>query len=580
MSQSQHSTNTATDDSLPEGACITAGFPDTPVSRLGAVVVNPYGIAPLTALIRDGGQTLSDARVRVLGKGEQGIDIDYPVSNSSLWTHGGIPVFGLYPDHRNDVEVAYTLNGERIRERYSIYAGAVRLPTIASQSGALPSVEPVKVDPALKKRLYLFNHLLTEIPGNRQLKWNAQGGAAEWDSVGINWISDSNGDVRWYLDIERLHDSTRVDGLGASMGFQQTADGKLIWGQGQRYFKHDLLGRPVWERRLPGKFADFSHEIRQTAKGTYLLRVGSSDYRRDDGKQVRSVRDQIIELNEAGEVVDFWDLGRILDPYRAELLHTLGKAAVLLPEGAEKTDSLEANEALEGEGLPFGDVPGVGIGRNWAHVNSIAHDPSDDGIIVSARHQGVAKIGRDKQVKWILAAPQGWNPQLQEKVLIPVGKDGKALTQDENGRYSDGFDWSWTQHTAWLSGKGTLTVFDNGWGRDFAPTRLEGNYSRAVEYCIDEAKGTVEQLWEFGKERGDDWYSPITSVVEYRADSDTQLVYSASVAFLTRDKLVRSVLSEVRYGSQEVASEFLVRSNQPGNVGYRALVIDLDKAFA
>lgn len=578
MSQSQHST--ATDDSLPEGACITAGFPDTAVSRLGAIVVNPYGIAPLTALIRDGGQTLSDARVRVLGKGEQGIDIDYPVSNSSLWTHGGIPVFGLYPDHRNDVEVAYTLNDERIRERYSIYASAVRLPTIASQSGALPSVEPVKVDPTLKKRLYLFNHLLTEIPGNRQLKWNAQGGAAEWDSVGINWISDSNGDVRWYLDIERLHDSTRVDGLGASMGFQQTADGKLIWGQGQRYFKHDLLGRPVWERRLPGKFADFSHEIRQTSKGTYLLRVGSSDYRRDDGKQVRSVRDQIIELNEAGEVVDFWDLGRILDPYRAELLHTLGKAAVFLPEGAEKADSLAANEAQEGEGLPFGDVPGVGIGRNWAHVNSIAHDPSDDGIIVSARHQGVAKIGRDKQVKWILAAPQGWSPQLQEKVLIPVGKDGKALTQDEHGRYSEGFDWSWTQHTAWLSGKGTLTVFDNGWGRDFAPTRLEGNYSRAVEYRIDEAKGTVEQLWEFGKERGDAWYSPITSVVEYRPDSDTQLVYSASVAYLTRDKLVRSVLSEVRYGSQEVASEFLVRSNQPGNVGYRALVIDLENAFA
>ncbi|WP_228299720.1 aryl-sulfate sulfotransferase [Klebsiella pneumoniae] len=127
------------------------------------------------------------------------------------------------------------------------------------------------------------------------------------------------------------------------MGFQQTADGKLIWGQGQRYYKHDLLGRPVWERRLPGKFADFSHEIRQTAKGTYLLRVGSGDYRRDDGQQVRSVRDQIIELDESGEVVEFWDLGRILDPYRAELLHTLGKAAVFLPEGAAKGDSLAGN---------------------------------------------------------------------------------------------------------------------------------------------------------------------------------------------------------------------------------------------
>ncbi|MFD2836021.1 aryl-sulfate sulfotransferase N-terminal domain-containing protein [Azotobacter vinelandii] len=144
------------------------------------------------------------------------MDIDYAVEDRTLWTHGGIPVFGLYPDHRNEVEVAYSLDGERIRERYFIYAPAVRLPVVASQESALPRVEPLKVAPHLKKkRLYLFNHLLTEIPGsNRLLKWNAPGGAAEWDSVGINWIADSNGDVRWYLDIEQIHDSTRKDGLG------------------------------------------------------------------------------------------------------------------------------------------------------------------------------------------------------------------------------------------------------------------------------------------------------------------------------------------------------------------------------
>jgi hypothetical protein len=564
---------------LPEGACLTARVPDTRAARLGAVVVNPYRVAPLTAVIRDGGQRIGQARVRVLGRGEQGIDIEYPVRDTSLWQHGGIPVFGLYPDHRNEVEVVYTLDGERIRERYFIYAPAVRLPAIASQTGALPRVEPVKVDPALKKRLYLFNHLLTEIPGNRQLKWNAQGGAAEWDSVGINWIADTRGEVRWYLDIEQLHDSTRLDGLGASMGFQQTADGKLIWGQGQRYFKYDLLGRPLWARALPAKFADFSHEIRETGKGSYLLRVGTSDYRRSDGKQVRSVRDHILEVDAAGEVLDFWDLGSILDPYRAELLHTLGKAAALLPEGVERADDLAGNERLEGEQLPFGDLPGVGIGRNWAHVNSIDHDPADDSIIVSARHQGVFKIGRDKQVKWILASPRGWREGLRAKVLTPVDAGGRPLAQDEDGRYAGGFDWSWTQHTAWLTGKGTLSVFDNGWGRDFAPTRLDGNYSRAVEYRIDETRGTVEQVWEYGRERGDAWYSPITSVVEYRADNDTHLIYSASVDFLTAQRFTRPVLSEVKYGSQEVLSEFQVVSGQPGNVGYRALVIDPQRAF-
>lgn len=580
MSQTIQDSLQPISEALPEGACLTAAIPETEVSRLGAIVVNPYGVAPLTAVIRDGGQTLSNARVRVLGRGEQGVDIHYAVSDKALWTHGGIPLFGLYPDYRNQVEVVYSLKGERIRERYQVYAPAVRLPVVAAQQGALPEVRPLQVDGRLKSRLYLFNHLLTAIPGsNRQLKWNAQGGAAEWDSVGINWISDSNGEVRWYLDIERLHDSTQVDGLGASMGFQQTADGKLIWGQGQRYFKHDLLGRAIWERRLPAKFADFSHELRQTTKGTYLLRVGTSDYRRDDGKQVRSVRDQIIELDESGEVLDFWDLGRILDPYRADLLHTLGKEVVLLPEAASKSEQLLENELQEGDDLPFGDLPGVGIGRNWAHVNSIAHDPADDAIIISARHQGVVKIGRDKQVKWLLAAPQGWRADLQDKLLTPVDSSGKPLAVDGQGRYAEGFDWSWTQHTAWLTAKGSLTVFDNGWGRNFAPTRLTGNYSRAVEYRIDESQGTVEQLWEYGKERGDDWYSPITSTVEYQADSDTQLIYSASVNFLTREKLTRPVLTEVRYGSQEVLAEYQIISHQPGNVGYRALVIDLSKAF-
>ena len=570
------------DTALPEGACITAEIRDTTVTRLGQVVSNPYRLAPLTAVIRDGGQTITDVRVRVVKKSDTGVNIDYQVSNSALWTHGGIPVFGLYPDYVNKVEVAYTLKGERVRERYSIYAPPVRLPVVPNQTGStLPKVEPLKVTPDLKHRLYLFNHLLSQVPGsNRQIKWNLpQGGAAEWDSVGINWISDSQGDVRWYLDIEQIHDSTSITGVGATMGFQQTRDGKLIFGQGQRYYKIDLLGRIIWARTLPAKFADFSHEIRETEKGTYVLRVGASDYRRSDGKQTRTVRDHIIEVNSDGDVLDFWDLGPILDPYRDALLHTLGRVAILLPDGSKKADLLAENELLENESMAFGDTPGVGIGRNWAHVNSIAHDPSDDGIIVSARHQGIIKIGRDKQVKWILADPRGWAPSLAKKVLTPTDAGGNALQTLPDGTYADGFDWSWTQHTAWLTKKGTLTVFDNGWGRGFAPTKLEGNYSRAVEYKINERARTVEQVWEFGKERGDDWYSPITSVIEHREDTNTHVIYSASVAFLTKEKLVRPVLSEVRYGTQEVLAEYRIHSQQPGNVGYRALVIDLYEAF-
>ena len=38
---------------------------------------------------------------------------------------------------------------------------------------------------------------------------------------------------------------------GVMMGFKQNADGLLTWGFGQRYVKYDILGREVFNRRLP-----------------------------------------------------------------------------------------------------------------------------------------------------------------------------------------------------------------------------------------------------------------------------------------------------------------------------------------
>lgn len=89
------------------------------------------------------------------------------------------------------------------------------------------------------------------------------------------------------------------------------------------------------------------------------------------------------------------------------------------------------------------DIPGIEVGRNWAHVNSIEYDPKDDSIILSIRHQGVIKIGRDKQVKWILGTPAGWSAKFKDKVLKPVDSHGKALTCDNAGCENTDFDWPW-----------------------------------------------------------------------------------------------------------------------------------------
>ncbi|HFV9494631.1 TPA: aryl-sulfate sulfotransferase N-terminal domain-containing protein, partial [Salmonella enterica subsp. enterica serovar Chester] len=61
--------------------------------KIGEVVMNPYDIAPLTAVIRNGGYQLRDVHVRIVPK-ENGQEIAYKVNNKYLLTYGGIPVFG------------------------------------------------------------------------------------------------------------------------------------------------------------------------------------------------------------------------------------------------------------------------------------------------------------------------------------------------------------------------------------------------------------------------------------------------------------------------------------------------------
>ena len=183
-------------------------------------------------------------------------------------------------------------------------------------------------------------------------------------------------------------------------------------------------------------------------------------------------------------------------------------------------------------------------------------------------------------MKWILAAPNGWRAGLKEKVLTPVDKDGKPLAC-RIGKCEGGFDWTWTQHTAWKideMSKGDViyvSVFDNGDGRAFVqPENQNEKYSRAVVYKIDQKAMTVQQVWEYGKDRGHEIYSPITSSVEYQADKNSVVVYWASIG-IGSGGAASPVLTEFRWGENKPAFEMHIK----GGLGYRALPIDAYKAF-
>ena len=565
--------------------------------ELGEVVVNPYDIAPLTAVIRNGGEVLLKAHVRIVPK-KGGAEIAYDVGPTALRTYGGIPVFGLYADYQNTVEVSYTryANGksERVeKETYRIYAGPANIRTAgyAGVTSVFPKAEVKKMDPAFSDRLYLINNMIAATPESTRAVWNnPMGGALEWNYYPQITMLDTAGDIRWYLFANSMYDLNSIYSAGVMMGFKQNDDGLLSWGYGQRYVKYDVMGREVFNRRLPLRFNDFSHSMDDAQNGHYFLRVSSSNYKRADGKNVHTVRDVIAEVDANGKVVDEWRLMDILDPYRDNVLKVLDQGAVCLNIDASLAGKTLSTEELAKADASdrFGDIVGTGAGRNWAHVNSVDYDPSDDSIIISSRHQSaMIKIGRDKKVKWILGSPEGWKEAWAGKVLTPVDKNGKPI-KCEGSKCEGDFDWTWTQHTAFRideMSKGDiiyLSAFDNGDARGMEqPALPEMKYSRAVVYKIDQKKMTVEQVWEYGKERGHEWYSPVTSITEYQNDKNSVFVYSATAGAsfdLASGAFTSSpnpYLCEFNWGAKEPSVEIQLKNT----TGYQAMPFSIEKAL-
>ena len=288
--------------------------------KLGEIIVNPYKIAPLTAIIKNGGYEITEATVRIVPK-KGGQEIKYKVSRKQLLTHAGIPVFGLYADYNNKVEVTYTrkFHGktEKISETYTIYTAPVyhEVSGNPTLSHNMFETKVVKMDPKFSDRLYLVNNLMQQYAKATRMVWNnPMGGAMEWNFYPMNAIIDTKGEVRWYMHVEPIYDVEQMYRSGVMMGFQQDEDGNITWGYGQRYVKYDLMGREIYNRRLPVGYIDFSHSLDNAQNGHTFIRAASADLRRADNKRVRTVRDVIVEVDGNGQVVDEWRLWEILDP--------------------------------------------------------------------------------------------------------------------------------------------------------------------------------------------------------------------------------------------------------------------------
>ena len=80
------------------------------------------------------------------------------------------------------------------------------------------------------------------------------------------------------------------------------------------------------------------------------------------------------------------------------------------------------------------------------------------------------------------------------------------------------FDWQYEQHAAVVLPDGDIMLFDNGHFRSKDPKKRipnSQNFSRGVRYRIDTQKMEIKQIWQYGKERGAEFFSPYICNVEY-----------------------------------------------------------------
>lgn len=123
-------------------------------------------------------------------------------------------------------------------------------------------------------------------------------------------------------------------------------------------------------------------------------------------------------------------------------------------------------------------------------------------------------------------------------------------------------------------------LFDNGFGREYGSA---ASYSRMVRYRISESAaggGTIAQVWQYGKNRGEELYAPIVSDVDYLPGNtylmtsgslgfDVDYVSANRIGFRAASQPERARISEVD-ANGNLLFEMTVLSDVPNSLVYRA----------
>lgn len=288
---------------------------------------------------------------------------------------------------------------------------------------------------------------------------------------------DEQGDIRWY--------SSRTGGFV----FKRLSNGNLLLGASQSednrneyLFETDMLGRiqQQYKVNLPN-YEDTNvihHDAIELPNNNLLVTVHDNSNSYEEDTMVEIDRD-------TGGTVETLDLKNIFPS--------------------------EAYEEYSGPNESDGD---------WMHLNAIWYDKENKSILISSRHQSavLSLTYPDMDINWILGDPEGWSADMAEKVLEPANGNLKypgaqhapmiLPDQDDNPDTKD------------------VLLFDNNRAVTRGDESVSQNFSQGIQYRINEQEGTVETAWDYGKERGKDFFSNVVGDADYMYETENRLLTS------------------------------------------------------
>lgn len=381
------------------------------------IILNPYEISPLTALVMFETNDYVSPTVTVVGKSEK---TTYTHTFKESKTHY-LEILGLYPDYNNEVIISY---GDVTKKIYI-------------QTGKLPNnfVMPSSI---YKDEDKLDNELYFYTPS----------------SIGYTCAYDINGDVRWYLTESFIWEINRLRNGNLLLSTDKLVNNPYYT---TGLYEMNMLGKIYFEYNIDG---GYHHDYYEMPNGNIL--VLSNNFANG------TVEDYIVELDlRDGSIVKKFDL----------------------------TDILPMNEGESENSTTY----------DWFHNNSVWYDEKSNSITLSGRHMdAVINISYDTgKLNWIIGDSTNYSSEWQKYFFKSIG---------------DNFEWQWSQHSAKITPDGYVFIFDNGNNKSKIKENYvdaSNSYSRGVMYRIDTVNMTIEQIWEYGKERGSDFYSPYISNVLY-----------------------------------------------------------------